>query len=454
MEYLTINALRRAGRNLALLTVFILGGCTVIPGVHISSHGVLGKAASQSESVELIPITQDLIVEMQSEKSWAVQVASFANKSKAQQMQRNLVSEGFNIFSKNLKIKGNDLQRVYIGPKLDKSTAQAIKQKVDSQFGTESIILDSTEIDSNSNMSLQEQMDSYIYRVAPGDVLNITVWEHPELTIPQGGQRTPCQAGNVIHSDGTIYYPYVGKVSVDGKHVTEIRDFIIKKLARYLERPQVDVSVACFRSQRVFVSGAVLNPSMVPVTDVPMTLLDALNDRGGMAPDADWRSVTLTATRDGEVTKQTLDLSALYQMGDLSQNRLLRSNDLVHVPRNDALKVFVMGDVINAGTQRIDRNGLTLAEALNNVGGINEASASASGIFVLRASDSASKIVDIYQLDASMGPMLILSTQFRLKPMDIVYVTSAPIARWNKLLSQLTSSLSGIYQVEVIQRGN
>ena len=88
MEYMTINALRRVGRDLALLTVFILGGCTVIPGVHISSDGVLGKGVSQSESVELIPITQDLIVEMQSEKSWTVQVASFANKSKAQQMQR------------------------------------------------------------------------------------------------------------------------------------------------------------------------------------------------------------------------------------------------------------------------------------------------------------------------------------------------------------------------------
>ena len=453
MEYMTINALCRVGRDLALLTVFILGGCKVIPGVHISSDGVSGKGASQSESVELIPITQDLIVEMQSEKSWIVQVASFANKSEAQQMQRALVSEGFNIFSKNLKIKGNDLHRLYIGPKLDNSSAQAIKQKVDSQFGTESIVLDSTEIDSSSSMSLRQQMDSYTYRVAPGDVLNITVWEHPELTIPQGAQRTPCEAGNVIHSDGTIYYPYVGKISVDGKDVTEIRDFIIKRLARYLEKPQVDVSVACFRSQRVFVSGAVLEPSMVAVTDVPLTLLDALNDRGGLAADADWRSVTLTATRDGEVTKQTLDLSALYQMGDLSQNRILRSNDLVHVPRNDALKVFVMGDVINAGTQRIDRNGLTLAEALNNVGGINEASASASGIFVLRASDSAPKIVDIYQLDASMGPMLILSTQFRLKPMDIVYVTSAPIARWNKVLNQLANTLNGIYQLNRVKNG-
>ena len=87
MEYLTINALRRAGRDLALLTVFILGGCTVIPGVHISSHGVLGKAASQSESVELIPITQDLIVEMQRNLGpckWRVLLTSLKhNKCKA-----------------------------------------------------------------------------------------------------------------------------------------------------------------------------------------------------------------------------------------------------------------------------------------------------------------------------------------------------------------------------------
>jgi polysaccharide export outer membrane protein len=110
----------------------------------------------------------------------------------------------------------------------------------------------------------------------------------------------------------------------------------------------------------------------------------------------------------------------------------------------------VMGDVIKANTQRIDRSGLTLAEALNDVGGINEATADASGIFVLRASDKDSKLVDIYQLDASMGPMLVLSTQFRLQPMDIVYVTSAPIARWNKLLAQLTSSLGSFYQIDRI----
>ena len=148
---------------------------------------------------------------------------------------------------------------------------------------------------------------------------------------------------------------------------------------------------------------------------------------------------------------ETIDLSILLEQGALNQNRLLKSNDVLHIPRNDALKVFVMGDVVNPTTQQIGRRGMTLAEALNNVGGINEASANASGIFVLRASNSNSKLVDIYQLDVSMGPRLILSTQFKLQPKDIVYVTSAPVARWNKLLAQLTNSLNQIYQIDRIE---
>ncbi|MDB4567805.1 SLBB domain-containing protein, partial [Pseudomonadales bacterium] len=196
------------------------------------------------------------------------------------------------------------------------------------------------------------------------------------------------------------------------------------------------------------VSGAVNAPRTVFVTNVPTTLIDAINASGGMTTNADWRSVTLTSTRDDALIKETLDLSALYQRGILSQNRLIKPNDVLHVPLNDALKVFIMGDVIKAKAQRIDRSGLTLAEALNKVEGINETTADATGIFVLRASDAPSQLVDVYQLSASKGPMLILTTQFRLEPMDIVYVTSAPIERWNKLLTQLTNSLSSFYRID------
>ncbi len=303
-------------------------------------------------------------------------------------------------------------------------------------------------VDSQFDANLQQQIKQYAYQVGVGDVLNITVWDHPELTIPAGQFRSAGETGNVVHPDGTIFYPYVGKVPVEGKHVTQIRDLITQKLGKYIEAPQIDVSVAAFRSQKVFVSGAVMQPANLPITNVPLTLLDALNACGGMSPDADWRSVVLTTETNNGADKEVLDLYALYQQGDMSQNRLLGPNDIVHVPRNDGLKVFVMGDVVKADTQRIDRSGLTLAEALNNSGGINEASASAKGIFVLRASEAEDKLVDVYQLDASVGSLLVLSTQFELQPLDIVYVTSAPMARWNKVISQFLPTIRGIYEID------
>lgn len=308
------------------------------------------------------------------------------------------------------------------------------------------------DVDSPIGNDTAKKVGDYSYRVGIGDVLNITVWDHPELTIPAGQFRSAGETGNVVHPDGTIFYPYVGKISVDGLHVTQIRDLITKNLGQYIEAPQVDVSVAAYRSQRVFVSGAVLQPSTLPITNVPLTLMDALTACGGMSADADWRSVVVTSKNAQGTSREVLDLYALLQHGDISQNRVLSANDIIHVPRNDGLKVFVMGDVIKAETQRMDRSGLTLAEALNNVGGINEGSANASGIFVLRGSDNADKLVDVYQLNAEVGSMLVLSTQFQLKPMDIVYVTSAPVARWNRVISQLLPSITTLYQLDRISK--
>jgi polysaccharide export outer membrane protein len=281
------------------------------------------------------------------------------------------------------------------------------------------------------NATLSAQVDNYNYIIGKGDVLSITVWDHPELTIPAGEFRSAGESGNTVHSDGMLFYPYIGKIQVDGLKVTTVRDIITERLSRYIEKPQIDVAVAAFRSKRIFITGEVKQPAILPVTNVPMTLLDALNAAGGLTPDADWRSVSLTRETKKGTTEERLNLYALYQKGDMSQNRLLAHNDIIHVPRNDALKVFVMGDVKRASTQQLDRSGLTLAEALNNTGGISEATGNASGI-------------NVFQLDASDGAMLILSTQFDLKPLDIVYVTSAPIARWNRVIQQLLPTFTSI----------
>lgn len=290
--------------------------------------------------------------------------------------------------------------------------------------------------------ALLNEPETYDYLVGPGDVLNITVWGHPELTIPAGSMRSAAEAGNWVHADGTIFYPYVGRLDVAGQNVATIRDQITAKLRRYIEDPQVDVTVAAFRSQRIYVTGAVNAPGPLPVTNVPMRLLDALSATGDLSPDADWQRVTLT--RDGQ--EYPLALQALYVDGDTRQNILLKQGDVVHVARSDDNKVFVLGEVRQPRKVMMDRNGLSLAGVLADAGGINELSANARGIFVLRAGNEGDKPqIDVYQLNARSATALVLADHFEMQPRDIVYVTAAPIARWNRVISNLLPTINALY---------
>jgi polysaccharide export outer membrane protein len=315
------------------------------------------------------------------------------------------------------------------------------------------------------NPDLDKAMSSYEYVVGPGDILSVTVWEHPELStmgtiraaLPSsasGGSSSGGSAslpppaasggqGNVVGADGTIYFPYVGSLKVQGMRLADIRTALTKGLAHYLMTPQVDVAVSQFRAQRVYIAGEVRQPGPVSVTDVPLTLLDAVNQAGGLLPTSDWNRVTLT--RQGQETSYSL--SKLYRFGDTRQNVMLQGGDLVFIPRSDSNKVFVLGEVKLAHSVSMTLNGLTLAEALSEAGGINEYSSDASGVFVLRRSKDkqSGKLIDVYQLNIKDATSLVLAESFPLQERDIVYVTAAPLTRWNKVINLLLPSLNGLY---------
>lgn len=299
-----------------------------------------------------------------------------------------------------------------------------------------------------SNVSLEQQLSRYEYQVGAGDVLNVVVWDHPELTTPTGEGNS---YGNQVHPNGTIFYPYVGTLSVQGLTVNQIRDLLVSRLSAYVVDPQVEVSVASYQSKKVYVTGEVKTPGQQFISNVPLTLLDALNKAGGLSDHADWDNVTLTYKGKDE----KVSVEALIQRGDLTQNRLLRDGEIVHIPRNDGRKVFVVGEVYQPQNLTISRNGMTLMEAITASGGIDKLAADATGIFVIRgqkgktaftrnqAGQNVPKIADIYQLDVTNPTAYILATDFYLKPYDVVYVTTAPISRWNRVLSQVVPSISG-----------
>ncbi len=279
------------------------------------------------------------------------------------------------------------------------------------------------------------------YRIGPLDMVQVVVWEHPELTSPMG-QYQP--AGQKVTTDGKLFYPYAGELQAAGLTAQELRAEITKRLSdKILNDPQVDVRVTGYNSRKAFVAGAVVKPGFVAFNENPMTLPDVIAGVGGFSDKADPSGMQL---RRGDKVYNINYLDAFNSNLPL-ERMMVQPNDQIFIPAltetQKEQKVYVMGEVARTGIVNIYSGKLTLAEALASAGGLQALNATSRGIYVIR-NTSASQI-DVFQLNAKNAMALAMADRFELNPRDIVYVDASSLATWNRLISLILPSVQTVY---------
>ena len=229
-----------------------------------------------------------------------------------------------------------------------------------------------------SNGFCAKKEDAYL--IGREDILDITVWQSPDLT-----------KAVVVRSDGTIDYPLLGSLPAAGLTTANLQKTLQEKLAQgYVKNPQVSVAVKEYNSKKILVFGQVGKPGLYKLRG-PIPLLEFLFMVSGVQPDAKRMTVIRPLNISGEATPSALlpssseekeraddsshaievDLIALLSRGDLSQNILIRPGDTIYVSSGTGQKYYVLGQVKSPGPYEWVQD-ITVLEAIKLADGVTE----------------------------------------------------------------------------------
>jgi polysaccharide export outer membrane protein len=198
------------------------------------------------------------------------------------------------------------------------------------------------------------------YRLGAGDVLHITVYQNPDLSL------------DVRLSDsGVISYPLLGAIRVGGLTVSQAEGLISEGLKKgdFVKNPQVTAVLMQVRGNQVSVLGQVNRPGRYPLEQATTRLSDVLALAGGVITNLGSDTVTVVGTRDGKPMRVEIDLPHVFEQADRGQDMVLQGNDVVWV--NRAPMIYIYGEVQRPGSFRLER-GMTVLQGLAAGGGLTQ----------------------------------------------------------------------------------
>jgi polysaccharide export outer membrane protein len=223
------------------------------------------------------------------------------------------------------------------------------------------------------------------YRVGPGDVLDIRVFQAPELSLEVR-----------IGPDGSVSYPLLGRFPVEGLTTGELERDLGERLGRdYVKNPQVSVFVKDYRAHPVSVLGEVNEPGVFYLRE-PRTILEMLSDAGGLTTEAGAIVQLRRRIEDPDTGAKRsllvrLPLETLLEPGEEGLEREVRGGDTIFVPR--AGVVYVEGAVREPGAHPLQGAGSVL-KAVTLAGGF-EMEAAKSRVQVIRAGTSPPEVFEV-----------------------------------------------------------
>ncbi len=221
------------------------------------------------------------------------------------------------------------------------------------------------------------------YKIGAKDLLEISVFGVNEL-------NTTVR----VSEDGKITLPLLGEVSVDGLTKSELE----KKLAtlleeKYVQNPQVTIFIKEYQSKRVSVMGAVGKPGDYELLG-RQTLLQILSQAGGLTRDAAKEIIVMRQLQDGSSVSHHILIDELILRGDPKFNILIEPGDIVNVPVDRTVPVYIFGQVKNPGALQVKKSSMpTLLQAIAQAGGFTDRAA--KGSVLIKRKDAAGKEIEI-----------------------------------------------------------
>ncbi len=246
------------------------------------------------------------------------------------------------------------------------------------------------------------------YRIGPKDLLEVSVFGLNELN------RTVR-----VSETGMITLPPLGEVVVEGLTKSELEKRLSSLLEeKYLQNPQVSVFIREYQSKKVSIIGAVRTPGSYELLG-RQTVLQMISQAGGITNEAGEEIVILRELPDGTGTSLRLPIEDLMLKGDIALNVPLEPNDVISIPIDKTVKVYVFGQVRNPGALDVRRSRIpTLLQAIAQAGGFGER-ASKSRVVIKRKDDKGKEVKqEINVKDVIKGKI----KDVQLQENDVVFV--------------------------------